>query len=360
MKLSHYHKAKHSGLYISKQPHDTLGYKYVARFQINNKRHTKVLGYSLRDNLTEHKAVVMLRAHKRAIKQTAFDHLKQAVKVLKNNKGINNALKDFDEKDRVMLKKSMQQFYEKSILKKYQAELLKLQDYISKKGKKLIVLFEGRDASGKGGSIRNMTRYMNARRFTVVALAKPTADEQNQWFFQRYTSHFPTSGEMVLFDRSWYNRAMVEPVFNFCTEKQYKIFMEDVVPFENGLIRQGIDIIKFYFSVSKEEQKARFASRKNDKLKQWKLSPVDLQAQKMWDEFSVKKYNMLKQTSSQHAPWHIIRSDNKFKARVESMKLILNLYDYPNKTKGLNLTHDKEVYVSVAKELKMMKKKRTY
>ncbi len=360
MVLSHYNKTKHTGLYVSKSHHHKLGHKYVARFQFNKKRYTKVLGYSKADKLTEAKALSMLKAYKKEVKNQHSKNIQQANTVLKNNEHISELLKSFSHHDRSMLEKSIQKIYENHILKNYQAELLKVQDYITKQGKKLIIIFEGRDASGKGGAIRTMTRYMNARRFTIVALAKPTTDEKNQWFFQRYTKHFPTSGQMVLFDRSWYNRAMVEPVFNFCTKEQYEVFMQDVTPFENGLVRQGVDILKLYFSVSKEEQQKRFEERKHNKLKQWKLSPVDKQAQAMWDTFSEKKYAMLKHTTSKQAPWHIIRSDNKFKARLEAIKLVLNLYDYPNKATDLDLTHDNEIYVSVAEELKIMRSKKTH
>jgi polyphosphate kinase 2 len=201
---------------------------------------------------------------------------------------------------------------------------------------------------------------MNSRHYRVVALGKPTDTQRNQWFFQKYIEHFPTGGEMVLFDRSWYNRAMVEPVFGFCTPEQYEIFMEDVVNFEHDLVRQDIILIKLYFSVSKSEQRARFQSRKDDPLKQWKLSEVDLQAQDLWDEFSEKKYEMLRRTNSKSAPWHIVRSDNKHKARIEAVKIILNSIDYDKRNYALNFEEDEKFSISVAKELARMRKDSDY
>jgi len=245
-------------------------------------------------------------------------------------------------------------------MQEYQIELIKMQDHLEKSGKKMIILFEGRDASGKGGAIRRMTRYMNARHYKVVALGKPTETQKGQWFFQKYIEHFPTGGETVLFDRSWYNRAMVEPVFGFCTDHQYEIFMEDVVNFEHDLVRQDIILVKLYFSVSKEEQQKRFESRRTNPLKQWKLSEVDLQAQDLWDEFSEKKYEMLKRTHSRSAPWNIVRSDDKHKARMEAIKIILNSVDYDERNYSLNFEPAENINISVQKELARMRKKRDY
>lgn len=245
-------------------------------------------------------------------------------------------------------------------MEKYQIELIKLQKHLEYTGKKMIILFEGRDASGKGGAIRRMTRYMNARHYRIVALGKPTETQKGQWFFQKYIEHFPTGGEVVLFDRSWYNRAMVEPVFGFCTQQQYEIFMEDVVNFEHDLVRQDIILVKLYFSVSKTEQFARFESRRTNPLKQWKLSEVDLQAQDLWDEFSEKKYEMLKRTHSRSAPWHILRSDDKHKARMEAIKVVLNSVDYDERNYSLNFDPDDMINISVQKELARMRKNRDY
>ena len=205
-----------------------------------------------------------------------------------------------------------------SDLKPFQAELILMQKYLEETKRRMIILFEGRDASGKGGTIRRVTRYMNEKHYRVVALGKPTSAVRTQWFFQRYVEHFPRGGECVLFDRSWYNRAMVEPVFGFCTPEEYKIFMKGVVGFEKDLVRQGTILVKLYFSVTKNEQARRFDRRKNDALRQWKLSEVDLQAQERWDDFTNQKYEMLKKTHSNHAPWTVIRSEDKHQARPVS------------------------------------------
>ena len=192
----------------------------------------------------------------------------------------------------------------------------------------MIILFEGRDAAGKGGTIRRVTRYMNPKHYRVVALGKPTQEQLGQWYFQRYVAEFPHGGEMVLFDRSWYNRAMVEPVFGFCTDEEYRNFMRGVVGFEKDLVRQGTILVKLYFSVTKEEQARRFDRRRDDPLRQWKLSEIDVQAQEHWDEFTETKYAMLKRTSTTHAPWTIVRSRDKHVARLNAMRVILNSVDY--------------------------------
>ena len=171
---------------------------------------------------------------------------------------------------------------EEEELKPYQVELLKLQRYLEDENRRMIVLFEGRDAAGKGGTIRRVTRYMNEKHYRVVALGKPTEEQRTQWYFQRYVAQFPSGGEIVLFDRSWYNRAMVEPVFGFCTDEEYRNFLKGVVGFEKDLVRQGTILVKLYFSVTKEEQARRFERRRDDPLRQWKLSEIDVQAQEHW------------------------------------------------------------------------------
>jgi polyphosphate kinase 2 len=221
----------------------------------------------------------------------------------------------------------------------------------------MIILFEGRDAAGKGGTIRRVTLYMNEKHYRVVALGKPTEEQRTQWFFQRYVSQLPRGGEVVLFDRSWYNRAMVEPVFGFCTKDDYKNFMRGVVGFEKDLSRNGIILIKLYFSVTKEEQARRFDRRKNDPLRQLKLSEVDLQAQERWDDFTNQKYEMLKRTHSTHSPWTIIRSDNKHLARLNAMRVILNAVPYDRNT-SLNFVPDHEIVVSGAREIELMEAQR--
>lgn len=252
--------------------------------------------------------------------------------------------------------KALREKMEEDELKVYQAELIKMQDYLEKTHGKMIILFEGRDASGKGGTIRRVTRYMNEKHYRVVALGKPTEEQKTQWYFQRYVQHFPHGGEVVLFDRSWYNRAMVEPVFNFCTPKEYEDFISGVKGFEKELVRQGIILIKLYFSVTKDEQEFRFDRRKIDPMRQWKLSEVDLQAQDKWDEFTIMKYKMLEASHSRHAPWTIIRSNNKHLARKEAMKAILNHVDYDNRNLEIDFTLDNDIVVSGAHELELMDK----
>ncbi len=239
-------------------------------------------------------------------------------------------------------------------LRPYQVELLKLQRHLEANNLRMIVVFEGRDAAGKGGTIRRVTRYMNEKHYRVVALGKPTVEQASQWYFQRYVTHFPAGGEMVLFDRSWYNRAMVEPVFGFCSETEYQAFLTGVTGFEKDLVRQGTILVKLYFSVTKDEQARRFARRINDPLRQWKLSEVDLQAQDHWDDFTEMKYQMLKQTSTPTAPWTIIRSESKQSARINAMRVILNAVHYEDRNADLDFTPDPDVVVSGARELELM------
>ena len=239
-------------------------------------------------------------------------------------------------------------------LEPYQVELLKLQRHLEKQKRRMIVLFEGRDAAGKGGTIRRVTRYMNQKHYRVVALAKPTDVERTQWYLQRYVAHFPRAGEMVLFDRSWYNRAMVEPVFGFCTEREHEDFLYGVVGFEKDLVRQGTTLLKLYFSVSKEEQLRRFERRRDDPLRQWKLSEVDLQAQDMWDEFTERKYEMLQRTHTSVTPWTIIRSGDKHRARLNAMKVMLGAVDYEGRDGTLDFVPDPEIVVSGSHEVELM------
>ncbi|HEB62586.1 MAG TPA: polyphosphate kinase 2 [Bacteroidetes bacterium] len=258
-----------------------------------------------------------------------------------------------EKKDRFTAK-ALRKLKEIEDLKPYQAELIKLQNHLEKINSKMMILFEGRDASGKGGTIRRVTRYMNEKHYRVVALGKPTEEQKTQWYFQRYVQHFPHSGEIVLFDRSWYNRSMVEPVFGFCTQKEYDNFIKGVKGFEKDLVRQGIILVKLYFSVTKDEQALRFERRKTDPLRQWKLSEVDLQAQDKWDEFTVMKYKMLEASHSRQAPWTIIRSNDKHTARKEAMKVILNQLNYEGRNMDLDFTLNTDIVVSGAHELEIM------
>jgi len=245
-------------------------------------------------------------------------------------------------------------YLQESSLKPYQVELLKLQEYLEKQDKKMIILVEGRDASGKGGAIRRITRYMNEKHYRTVALGKPSEVQQSQWYFQRYVEQFPRGGEIVLFDRSWYNRAMVEPVFNFCSKEQYTTFMKSVPSFEEDLVNHGFYFIKIYFSVTKEEQDLRFTDREINPLKQWKLSEIDVQMQERWDEFTQMKYEMLKQTHTEVAPWTVIRSNNKFKARLNAIKTILNSVPYENRNMDLDYTVDGQIVHSGHREIENM------
>jgi len=255
-------------------------------------------------------------------------------------------------------KKAVRKRREEAQLKPYQAELIKLQKHLEETQQKVIILFEGRDAAGKGGTIRRVARYMNEKHYRIVALGKPTEEQRTQWFYQKYIQHFPHAGEIVLFDRSWYNRAMVEEVFGFCTDKEYEDFMKGVKGFEKDLVRQGTTLVKLYFSVTKEEQARRFDRRKTDPLRQWKLSEIDVQAQERWDDFTSAKYHMLKRTHSHHAPWTIIRSDIKHKARLEAIKVILNAVDYAGRDESLDYVLDDDVVVSGARELEIMEAQR--
>ncbi len=241
-------------------------------------------------------------------------------------------------------------------LKKLQIELMKLQKQVKKDGMRVLTIFEGRDAAGKGGTIKRITAFLNARGARVVALEAPSDREKRQWYFQRYVSHLPSGGEVVLFDRSWYNRSMVEPVMGFCSDEQHKRFLKDAPFFEEMLVKDGIRLFKFYFSVSKEEQQRRFDSRKTDPLKQHKISPVDNLAQKFWDQYSIAKFQMLNETNRSLTPWTIIRSDNKKRARINCIKHILFHLDYEGKISNEDLWPDPEIVISGIDEIKHMEK----
>ena len=273
---------------------------------------------------------------------------------LEKAKEISQVLKN--KARRKIVESALLRYFQKEELKPYQAELIKLQAHLEKTGQKMIILFDGRDASGKGGTIRRITRYMNERHYRVVALGKPTEIQKTELHMKRYIEQLPHAGEIVLFDRSWYNRAMVEPVMGFCTQKQYEQFLKRVLDYERSFMEDGKTyLLKLYFSVSKEEQKRRFERRKNDPLRQWKLSEVDLQAQELWDEFTEKKYRMLEKTHAPDSPWYVIRSDDKHRARLETIKLILNTVDYEGRDYALDITPDPEIVISGAKELEIMR-----
>ena len=241
-------------------------------------------------------------------------------------------------------------------LKNLQIELMKLQNHVKNNGQRIVMLFEGRDAAGKGGTIKRITAHMNTRGIRVVALDKPNNTEKTQWYFQRYIQHLPSAGEFVLFDRSWYNRAMVEPVMDFCTDEQHKRFLKSAPDFEEMLVKDGIILFKFYFSVSKKEQNRRFKSREKDILKQYKLSPVDKLAQKYWHQYSIAKFQMMNETNRSLTPWTVVRSDNKKQARLNCIKHILSHLDYDGKISAEKLQTDPEIVVSGIDEISHMEK----
>jgi len=224
-----------------------------------------------------------------------------------------------------------------------QVELLKVQHWVQDTGQKHVLLFEGRDAAGKGGTIKRFTEHLNPRAARVVALNKPNDEERGQWFFQRYIKHLPTAGEIVLYDRSWYNRAGVERVMSFCDPGEYLEFMRQTPEFERMLTRSGIRLFKYWFSVTRDEQKARFEARKTDPLKQWKLSPIDRASLNKWDDYTEAKEAMFFYTSTADAPWTVIRSNDKKRARLACMRHYLSSLDYPEKDADLIGTPDPQL-----------------
>ncbi len=231
-------------------------------------------------------------------------------------------------KSKVNLGNVLRQIRSELRLREHQAELIKLQSWVVNNDERVVVLFEGRDAAGKGGAIRRITAHLNPRQFRVVALDKPTADEARQWYFQRYVERLPRPGEIVFFDRSWYNRAVVEPVNEFCTQSEYAIFMNQVNDFERMLVESGIHLIKLYFSIKKKEQARRFAEIKNDPRKRWKLTPVDDRAQELWDDYTLYKKRMFEATDRAHASWTVIDANEKSSARLAAIEHILTAIPY--------------------------------
>lgn len=221
------------------------------------------------------------------------------------------------------------------IKRQLQIELLKVQDWIEDEGERLVILFEGRDAAGKGGTIKRFTEHLNPRGARVVALGVPTTKEAGQWYFQRYVAQLPTAGEIVLFDRSWYNRAVVEPVMGFCTPEQNETFLAHVPEYERMLVESGTRLIKLWFSVTASEQLARFTVRRIDPVRQWKLSPMDLASLDRWDDYTDAKESMFRRTHTPHAPWTVIEANDKKRARIEAMRHVLSLLDYPGKDHGI-------------------------
>lgn len=249
---------------------------------------------------------------------------------IKSIKTKEDLLKAFEKNNKILKKVKQNLAYEQE-LKLLQTELVKLQKWISKNNQRVAVIFEGRDAAGKGGSIRRFVEHLNPRSMRVVALSKPTDVERGQWYFRRYIKRLPNPGELVLFDRSWYNRAVVEPVMGFCNKQQYDKFMLQVPEFEHMLYEDGVKIIKFWFSISKDEQIKRFDSRLENPLKKWKFSPVDKLGQEKWDDYTYYKEQMFSKTHNAFCPWIIVKTNNKKTARLESIRYVLSQFEYEGK-----------------------------
>ena len=262
------------------------------------------------------------------------------------------ALKEIEFKSSKYEKISFKDY--ETLLERYQIELLKLQKFVKEKGLKILILMEGRDAAGKGGTIKRLTEHLNPRGCRIVALEKPSNVEKTQWYFQRYVAHLPSGGEITIFDRSWYNRAMVEPVMGFCTHAEHKDFLRQVPKFEELLVSAGIILFKFYFSVSKEEQKRRFESRRTDPLKQYKLSPVDARSQELWNQYTLAKYSMLLASNTEFAPWTILDSNDKKIARLNAFRCILSRIDYPEKIDAKELAVDPNLVRNGTREIVLM------
>lgn len=259
------------------------------------------------------------------IKLTEMTKLsKKDLKRLNSKRGVRLFLSHND----MTTAKALRILNNESKLERLQEELIKLQQWVEANGEKVVVLFEGRDAAGKGGAIRRITQHINPREFNVVALSKPTEEERGQWYFQRYIKHLPRKGQMVFFDRSWYNRAVVEPVNRFCTTEEYEVFMSQVNEFERMIVDSGVRLIKFYFSISKDEQAKRFEDIKTSPIKKWKFSAVDKAALGLWNNYTQYKNKMFEKTNTAIAPWIIIRANKKPRARMEVIQKILELIPY--------------------------------
>lgn len=246
------------------------------------------------------------------------------IKKLNSKRG----LKLFLSQDDMSVSKALRILNYESKLKKLQEELIKMQQWVESEGEKLVVIFEGRDAAGKGGAIRRLTQNLNPREFNVVALPKPTLEEKQQWYFQRYVKNLPRSGQITFFDRSWYNRAIVEPVNKFCSQSEYSVFINQVNDFEKMLVDSGIRLVKFYFSISKDEQARRFKDIKASPVKKWKFSAVDKAALSLWDDYTNYKKKMFDKTDTEFAPWIVVKANRKMRARVEVIQKLLEIVPY--------------------------------
>ncbi len=252
------------------------------------------------------------------------------IKYLNSNKAIKAML---EGNGKVQPEKVLRYVNYEKRLENYQVELIKLQNWVIENNKRVCILFEGRDSAGKGGAIRRITHHLNPRHYRVMALPKPTSQERGQWYFQRYVNRLPSPGDIVFFDRSWYNRAVVEPVNGFCTDEEYQRFMQDINNFEEMITGGGMILIKLYFSITKEEQKRRFNDIKSDPLKRWKMSPVDERAQELWDVYTQYKEEMFRVTNTEKNPWIVIKADRKSNARLEAVQHLLRGVPYKAKSK---------------------------
>jgi polyphosphate kinase 2 len=260
---------------------------------------------------------------------------------LTSKNGLIKILKSDNEKK---YKKLLKTIHYENELEKLQVELIKLQMWVEENNKRILIIFEGRDGAGKGGAIKRFTEHLSPRSMRVVALPKPSDVEKMQWYFQRYTKQLPDPGEICFFDRSWYNRAVVEPVMGFCEKDQYNIFMQQVPEFEHMLVEDGIIVVKFWFSITKTEQEKRFNERKTNPLKHWKLSPVDQKAQDMWDLYTDYKEVMFSKTHTTYCPWIVVEADNKKQARLEAIRYVLSVVDYDGKEESqIDLNPDPNV-----------------
>jgi len=256
-----------------------------------------------------------------------------------------------------ILAKTLLDYYNDEELRPYQAELIKMQNHLERTGRKMIILVDGRSASGRGGAIRTITRYMNEKRYRIVSLGRPIGAQKTELHIKRYVEKFPHAGEVLIFNRSWYNRAMIEPVLGFCSNQQYHRFLKKVANYEKNFIMDAgkTILLKLYFSVSREEQARRFEARKSDPLRSWKLNENDLQAHDLWDEITEKKLMLLQKTHTRLAPWWIVRAEDKQLARRETIKLILNSVRYVGRKRSLNFDTDPGIIISGTQELKEMK-----
>ncbi|WP_298766571.1 polyphosphate kinase 2 [uncultured Polaribacter sp.] len=251
------------------------------------------------------------------------------LKKLNTKKGLISLL----SKEPFSIERSLRYVDYQKKLKKLQVELIRLQTWAIENNERIIIVFQGRDAAGKGGAIRRLTERINPRHMRIVALPKPTEDEETQWYFQRYVNQFPTAGEIVFFDRSWYNRAVVEPVNKFCTQKEYEIFMNQVNDFEKMILESGIHLVKIYMSISKKEQAKRFADIKSNPLKQWKMTKLDEKAQDLWEQYTEYKKAMFAKTNTEISPWKIIRANRKTEARINVINHVLKRIPYNKEIK---------------------------